>query len=871
MLRNLQPRLWLAGFFCVFFACCDVTLAANLPAEDPASSRALLTTFFESFNHTTPPFTPAGWLKGGSGWATSGEAPSSGSGGNNLLHVGSKKGWIQTPPIDLSGVSEGNLSYLARRSSTYPTNGLAVLASIDGGVTFPFVILSGSAALPAGDGKWESIEAALPAQVLNQASVIIRFEGTGGDTDRATLRIDDVRIGYSPLEVTPTQLSFSAPAGGVQTLPVSLKNTGSRALDFYAPDLKDEPFAIEPDDAFTLSPGQSRVFDISFKPIAPGVYSGTATFTEKGGNSVKVYLSGKTAEENRFGFARDTVTVREGGEIAGIPLSIAFSQATGIQGIEFTVRWEDGPVELVGVERGPAIENHILWTLSHTVEGREARFVLLCHTVEGMPKGRYDPVVTLQVKSDVIAPADRAEVVFTIESLSGALADPRSGDARLVLDNTSTRLIVLPSPGVFSAQTEQIFFTSTPVGSTAYRELTVENQGGVRALNVSGVGSTNPLFDVEPETAVIPHGGKQAFRVGFTPSFDDFGLQSGNLEFVHNGLDGSPRLISFMGIGVGGRGDIEADGIVDVFDLVTLIDLVLGKRSVEPEDWKRADQHPWGEGNGRLDIHDLTVFAQAIVRGEWPDGKTLPPEDENLLASATSTPKKQHPDAAARIHVGLSNTPGGYVLQVPDRSSIRALEQLLQSSQTLDPTTFPDGGSASDSGPLVHVNPEKGIVRVLFYRADGETLEAGNYPLGAFSCQSEAPCALLPFYTVAVSGRDERVPVIVEEQVTTGREEALPPEVGFDVGLPFPHPVVVSSGQGVRLPVTIPSPGRLVLEVFDLLGRRIVTVEDRGPDVGTHVLHWDGKDASGQNVRPGLYLLRVKMNGLERSRTVVVL
>src|SRR5690606_26585264 len=244
--------------------------------------------------------------------------------------------------------------------------------------------------------------------------------------------------------------------------------------------------------------------------------------------------------ENRFGFARDTVTVREGGEIAGIPLSIAFSQATGIQGIEFTVRWEDGPVELVGVERGPAIEDHILWTLSHTVEGREARFVLLCHTVEGMPKGRYDPVVTLQVKSDVIAPADRAEVVFTIESLSGALADPRSGDARLVLDNTSTRLIVLPSPGVFSVQTEQIFFTSTQVGSTAYRELTVENEEGVRALNVSGVGSTNPLFDVEPETAVIPHGGKQAFRVGFTPSFDDFGLQSGNLEFVHNGLDGSP-------------------------------------------------------------------------------------------------------------------------------------------------------------------------------------------------------------------------------------------------------------------------------------------------------------------------------------------
>jgi flagellar hook assembly protein FlgD len=47
------------------------------------------------------------------------------------------------------------------------------------------------------------------------------------------------------------------------------------------------------------------------------------------------------------------------------------------------------------------------------------------------------------------------------------------------------------------------------------------------------------------------------------------------------------------------------------------------------------------------------------------------------------------------------------------------------------------------------------------------------------------------------------------------------------------------------------------VEVFDLLGRRVRTL-DRGPRAaGAQRVAWDGRDAAGAPVTPGLYHVRV--------------
>jgi len=62
--------------------------------------------------------------------------------------------------------------------------------------------------------------------------------------------------------------------------------------------------------------------------------------------------------------------------------------------------------------------------------------------------------------------------------------------------------------------------------------------------------------------------------------------------------------------------------------------------------------------------------------------------------------------------------------------------------------------------------------------------------------------------------------------------------------------------DGVALVFWLPSAGGLGYEVFDLAGRRIAGDARASLAPGEHVLAWNGRDAAGSRVRPGVYLVR---------------
>ena len=49
--------------------------------------------------------------------------------------------------------------------------------------------------------------------------------------------------------------------------------------------------------------------------------------------------------------------------------------------------------------------------------------------------------------------------------------------------------------------------------------------------------------------------------------------------------------------------------------------------------------------------------------------------------------------------------------------------------------------------------------------------------------------------------------------------------------------------------------------VLDLGGREIAVLEDARRNPGAHSIEWDGRDAQGQEVRPGVYFVRAKREG----------
>ena len=60
------------------------------------------------------------------------------------------------------------------------------------------------------------------------------------------------------------------------------------------------------------------------------------------------------------------------------------------------------------------------------------------------------------------------------------------------------------------------------------------------------------------------------------------------------------------------------------------------------------------------------------------------------------------------------------------------------------------------------------------------------------------------------------------------------------------------------------------LEVFNVLGQHIATLVDGQQSSGSHTARWDGTDAAGQAVAAGVYLYRLSGEGVQATRSMVL-
>jgi hypothetical protein len=95
----------------------------------------------------------------------------------------------------------------------------------------------------------------------------------------------------------------------------------------------------------------------------------------------------------------------------------------------------------------------------------------------------------------------------------------------------------------------------------------------------------------------------------------------------------------------------------------------------------------------------------------------------------------------------------------------------------------------------------------------------------------------------------------------------VPPLVPGKLALLAPRP---NPAHGpVRFTLELPGSGRVRVDVLDVAGRR-VHAEEFAADRGARELAWDLASDAGARVRPGLYLVRVRAAGEERTARILV-
>ena len=89
----------------------------------------------------------------------------------------------------------------------------------------------------------------------------------------------------------------------------------------------------------------------------------------------------------------------------------------------------------------------------------------------------------------------------------------------------------------------------------------------------------------------------------------------------------------------------------------------------------------------------------------------------------------------------------------------------------------------------------------------------------------------------------------------------------LDLGQNMPNPF----NPKTTIAFTLPEPTDVTIEVYDVTGRRIVTLMSDRLDAGGHFVEWSGRGANGEKVASGVYFYKLLAGDEEISKKMVLL
>lgn len=87
----------------------------------------------------------------------------------------------------------------------------------------------------------------------------------------------------------------------------------------------------------------------------------------------------------------------------------------------------------------------------------------------------------------------------------------------------------------------------------------------------------------------------------------------------------------------------------------------------------------------------------------------------------------------------------------------------------------------------------------------------------------------------------------------------------------YPNPLLIAN-DNLKISVNLPETSRISLVIFDSVGNIVKTiVRDNLFEEGIHIFEWDGKDDRGRDVPSGKYVVFLRTEKSQSSRTFVVI
>ncbi|MBE0572772.1 MAG: T9SS type A sorting domain-containing protein [Ignavibacteriaceae bacterium] len=329
----------------------------------------------------------------------------------------------------------------------------------------------------------------------------------------------------------------------------------------------------------------------------------------------------------------------------------------------------------------------------------------------------------------------------------------------------------------------------------------------------------------------------QGFPIDITPSRDELTIIAQNR--------------------VSAYGDVNGDGCLDILDIIMIVDHIVGRDSLETDEFERANIAPWIPGepapnpDAYVNVQDLSLLQNIILTGVYPNG---------ILINACSFTSIEKIYSGEDFKVTFYINKSGITLYSNASVDVRAVQVEFAGNIQISNNMFIN----TDLGHGYY-NKDDEILRVLLYdRKAMKTIKSGENFIADIPSFISNPEDISIEKLILVDINRQRI-MDAEIEIVYG----TPPYIPLDYILyqNFPNPFNPSTSVRFEVPVD----SKVMIKIYDILGREVKTLFNEQVPRGNYTIEWDGLNESGNQMSSGTYIYRMIANEFVQSKKMLLL
>jgi len=281
--------------------------------------------------------------------------------------------------------------------------------------------------------------------------------------------------------------------------------------------------------------------------------------------------------------------------------------------------------------------------------------------------------------------------------------------------------------------------------------------------------------------------------------------------------------------GIRGNVDGDLEDQVNVSDLTFLVDYLFNGGS-EPPCPEEADVN----GDGSIDVSDLSYLVDYLFRGGNPP----------VSCDARTAPAGK---VREDVILGYEYRDGFTIISLKSSIDIRGVQIELSGEQAEEPFRLVDGNFEL----LYHRKDAKEARLGLVDLTGPSIIKAGTHQLVSIPGQHEITAAMLS---------DANHHTVIPTIGMVSKGSGLPTQ--FELNQNYPNPFNPSTA----IAFSLPEASDVMLEVFNVLGRKVTTLARERFEAGDHTVQWDASAVSS-----GMYLYRLTAGDFTETKKMLLL